>query len=273
MLFVASVRQQSARVARRLLASLLIGLFSVLTVPLPAYAVGTTIGAEVRDGNPTTLTVTTNIDGKVVKEPAVTIEGAVHNVTQIIVYVDDVYNTSLPLATGAETYVVAFGVTPGTHEVRIVGLDAYTNTEASQTVRFTYEPATGGTGTGDTSSPVNEYVRSTIDVAKATGEDAAQQVQQASAFGPLGTLSDIAFNAFKSVDMVSTTDGSGINKMAGRFTLVSAGLAATVFPWSAYALIEKIRFIPKLALSTSAITLGMRTIGITMILIPFLFLH
>jgi len=276
MLSVASVRQQSAKVARGLFATLALGLFSVLSMPLPTYA--TTVGVSVHDTGPTSLTVTTDIEGKTVTQPTVTIEGMAHNVTQVIAYVDEEYNTSLPLASGAGSYTIIIGVTPGTHEVRIVGLDATTNTEASQTVHFSYEPTTdGGATTGstssDNSSPVNDYLNNTIDAAKATQADAAQQVQKASSSGPLGDLSDMAFNAFKSIDMVSTTDGSGVNKMASRFTLVSAGLAATVFPWSAYALISKIRFIPKLALSPGIATFGMRAAGIGMILIPFLFMR
>jgi len=276
MLSVASVRQQSAKVAKGLYATLALGLFSVLSVPLPVYA--TTVGVSVHDTGPTSLTITTDIEGKTVTEPTVTIGGMAHNVTQVIAYVDNEYNTSLPLPSGAGSYTIIIGVTPGTHEVRIVGLDATTNTEASQTVHFSYEPAPdGGTTTGSTSSdgssPVNDYLNNTIDAAKATQADAAQQVQKASSSGPLGDLSDLAFNAFKSVDLVSTTDGSGINKMAGRLTLVSAGLAATVFPWSAYALISKIRFIPKFAIAPGLATFGMRATGIALMAIPFLFMH
>ena len=280
MLFAASARQRSAKVASGLFATLTLGLFSVLSVPFPVYATSTTITVGVRDNRPTSLTITTDIEGKTVTQPTVTLEGMAHNVTQIIAYVDGIYNTSMPLATGAGAYTIIFGVTPGTHEVRIVGLDSVTSTEVSQTVHFSYEPVADGGGTSTTgstnpdgSTPVNDYLNNTIDAAKATQADAAQQVQKASSSGPLGDLSDLAFNAFKSVDLVSTTDGSGINKMAGRLTLVSAGLAATVFPWSAYALISKVRFIPKFAIAPGLATFGMRATGIALMAIPFLVMH
>ena len=241
----------------------------------PVFATSTTINAQVRDGQPASLTITTDIEGKTVHTPTVTVEGSVHNVTQIVVYVDEVYNTSVPLAIGADTYVVAFGVTPGTHSVRFAGLDAYTATEVSQTVSFTYDPTSTGAGNsdGEPSSPVDTYLQNTIDAARATGGEAAQQVQRASSSGPLGALSDIAFNVFKSVDLLSTTDGTGVNKMAGRFTLVSAGLAATVFPMSALGLVEKVRFIPKPRLPAGALTPSIRAFGIVLMLIPFVFLH
>jgi hypothetical protein len=242
-----------------------------------------TVGAEVRDTQPVSLTVTTDIEGKVVTLPTVTIEGEVHNVTQVVVYVDNVYNTSIPLAAGAETYMVAFGVTPGEHEVRVAGLDAYTNTEASQTVRFTYTPVIEGGTTptptpaeptsGDGTKVVDNYVRDTIDAAEVAKQEADKQVQQASSSGVLGALSDITFGAFQSIDLVSATDGTGINKMASRFTLVSAGLAASVFPWSTYAFIQKLRFVPKLAMSTNAVMASMRLVGIALMMIPFVFIH
>lgn len=277
MLSVANVQHQVVRLTRSCGALCAVALLVVCSLPIPVYATGTNVTVEVRDSQPTSLTITTDIDGKTIAQPSVTIEGVVHNVTQIVVYVDGTYNTSIPLAAGAATYTVAFGVTPGTHEVRLAGIDAYTNSEVDQTVSFTYTPTSSGgqstDNTDSTSSPVNEYINQTIDVAKATGQEASQQVQQASSSGVLGGLSDIAFGAFKSIDLVSSTDGTGINKMAGRFTLVTAGLAASVFPWSTYALIQKIKFIPKLALSQGAITTSMRFVGIALVAIPFLFIH
>ncbi len=277
MLSAESVRHQSARVARGLFIALAAGLLSLLSVPVPIYA-DTNVSTEVRDNQPASLTITTDIDGKTITQPSVTVEGAVHNITQIVAYVDGVYSTSIPLAAGASSYMIAFSITPGTHEVRIAGIDAYTNTEVSQTISFTYtSPSNGGQATDEgstaTTSPVNEYINQTIDAAKATSQEASQQVQQASSSGVLGDLSDIAFGAFKSIDLVSSTDGTGINKMAGRFTLVTAGLAASVFPWSTYALIQKIKFIPKLAFSQGAITTSMRFIGVALMAIPFLFIH
>ena len=281
MLFAASVRQQSTRVTRGLFALLTAGLLSVFSIPIPVFATGTTINVGVRDGLPPSLTISTDLEGKTVTLPNVTVEGVVHNVTQVIVYVDGVYNTSLPLPSSSGAYTIAFGVTPGSHEVRITGFDALTSNEASQTIRFSYEPVTDGgstTTTTDSSgntidtSPVNSYINDTIDAAKATQASAAEQVRQASSSGPLGDLGDIAFNAFKSVDMVSSTDGTGINKMAGRFTLVSAGLAASVFPWSAYSLVQKIRFIPKFSMSSGLATASMRAVGIALMVVPFLFM-
>ena len=278
MLFVASARQQSTRVTRRLFVLVAAALLCVLSVPVPVYATGTTVNAVVRDNLPMSLSVTSNIEGMVVTLPTVMLDGTVHNATQIIVYVDNVYSTSMPLAAGAETYTVAFGVTPGMHEVRIVGLDSYTNTEVSQTVRFTYEPpATPGSGettpSGAGASSVDDYVNQTIDAANATKDDVAQKVDQASLSGPLGGLSDMMFSVFKSVDLVSATDGTGVDKMAGRFTLVSAGLAASFFPWSAYLLVEKMRFVPKLTTPSGVAMAAMRIIGIGLILIPFIFIH
>lgn len=274
MLSVAHVRQQSARLIRAVLTLGVAGLLAGSSFAVPVYATNTSVNAQVRDDQPASLTVTTDIEGKTVTLPTVTVEGAVHNISQVVVYVDGIYNTSIPLATGAATYTVAFGVTPGSHEVRLTGLDASTGDEVSVTIHFTYTPsATGTTDEGGTTNPVNDYVNNTIDAAKATGDAAAEQVQKASSSGPLGDLSDVAFAAFKSVDLLSTTDGTGVNKMAGRFTLVTAGLAATVFPWSAYALIEKIRFIPKFALPPNVMAGAIRVTGIAMILVPFLFIH
>ena len=279
MLFAASVRQQSTRVTRGLFALLAAGLLSVFSIPIPVFATGTGITVGVHDGLPASLTIITDLDGKTVTQPTVMVEGVVHNVTQVVVYVDGIYNTSLPLPSGSGTYTIAFGVAPGEHEVRVTGLDAYSGTEASQTFRFSYAPVTdGGSTTTDSSgntidpSPVNSYINDTIDAAKATQASAAEQVRQASSSGPLGDLGDIAFNAFKSVDMVSSTDGTGINKMAGRFTLVSAGLAASVFPWSAYSLVQKIRFIPKFSMSSGLATASMRAVGIALMVVPFLFM-
>lgn len=282
MLSVASVQQNLKRVTRGLFALLAAGLLSMLSVPVPAFATGTTVNVDVRDGAPTSLTISTNLNGKTVTQPTVTVEGTVHNVTQIVVYIDGAYSTSLPLSAGAGTYTIAFGVTPGSHEVRVTGLDAYTSTEASQTITFSYEPIAEGSSaitTTDSSgntintSPVNNYINDTIDAAKTTQSDATNQVQQASSSGPLADLGDITFNTFKSIDLISATDGTGINKMAGRFTLVSAGLAATVFPWTVYSLIAKLRFLPKLAMSAGTATVSMRIVGLILMSIPFLFIH
>lgn len=232
-----------------------------------AFAVSnsTNVSASLRDDLPATLSVTLPLDGSTVDGVSVSIGGNVHNIGQIMIYVDSVYYSTVPLVTGANTFTVPLIVAGGQHILRVVGTDPRTNTQVESSVTFTYVPS-------QPSAPIETPTDTPDNSVSAAGIVLQNQATQASTWGPMKALSDISYQTLRAFDLVSVKDGTGVNTMTGRFAFVTSGLAVTVMPWSSYMLLSRIKLVPARSMITPTISRRMRIVGIALTVFPFLFL-
>lgn len=240
--------------------------------PCPsAFANTTTINAVVRDNQPATLEVAPSIDNSTVTTPALTITGTVHNVSQIMVYVDGVYSITQPLDFGAEVYTLALLLTPGEHMIRLVGIDPYTASQVEKSITVHYVP-----GVQQEPNKPGQPVTDTVDQAgnaiQQLGEQANQQIDQASTSGPLKVMVDGSYKLLKYLGLVTVRDGFGLTSpMVVRFIVMSTGLTLGIFPWGVYLLLNKLRLLPAIQRS-HRLTISIRVVGATLFILPLIFI-
>ena len=231
----------------------------------PTYATGTNVNVNLHDNLPGNLTITPPTTDTTATGGTVIISGTVHNISQIMLYIDGVYSSTLPLDVGASDYSFTITLDPGDHVIKLVGVDPYYGTQVMQSINVSYAP----TGSGPqpvTQSPSGGGVT--------VGSLALQsQVNQASGSGPLKTLADGAYNFFVATDLVSKTDGQGANAMLGRFTLISVGAILAAFPWMSYwFVLRRIPLVPQYSLATGRLTTRVRLFGVALIVAPLVLL-
>lgn len=238
--------------------------------PVGAVAGSSVVGASLRDNLPPALAITEPEDGATVDSPNVAISGTVHNVSQLMIYLDNEYYATVPLDSGAESFTLSVTVTTGGHTVKVVAIDPVTSTQVEASFGMTFVPPAEET-------PVKEAVDNAVEqvggVVVGAGTELKSQVDQASNWGPMQTLTDAAFGTLRALDLVPIGGSDKITSMTGRFALVSAGLTLSVMPWSTYLFLGRIKLVPMRTIITPKVTGRLRIVGIILTVIPFLFMH
>ncbi len=248
---------------------MVLGVFVVL--PLPAYAVDEVVTVTVRDGLPSALTVDPLPLSGVVHTSTVTITGTIHNITQIMVYIDGVLYTTIPTTVGQSTYTMTIVVDPGTHEVKLLGIDAYSASQIETILTVKYVPQGNGT---PTNSPGQQAAHTLQTASQAAGQlrrQTGEQIDKASTYGPMKVMTDAAYGMLTTLGFISVRDGFGAtNPMLWRFVVMSVGMALLVFPWVVYLVLHRLKLLP-LAKRSAKNTLPVRIIGLILLLAPLLF--
>ncbi len=195
--------------------------FATVLISNVSHAVGPAINAKVYDGQPATLTIVSPENNTTVGTSPVSVEGTVHNISQIMVYVDDVYSMTYPIDDGTESYIFNASVGSGMHTLKLIAVNPYNGTTVEETVSFTYTPG------AEPSVPV-EAVKTVAENAKITKDYLQNQVDQASATEPATFLSNAAYTAMSALDLIPTSGQSSVSQMAARFLTVSAGTALII---------------------------------------------
>lgn len=269
------------------LAGVAIGVLAMLPlVGMPAarvVATGSTISVAVRDNMPASITVN-QPDTSIYNTWNVILTGTVHNISQIMVYIDGTYDSTVPLDAGADTYTVALTLPPGQHNIKLVAIDPYTSTQIEKRLVITRDPAirppinnpienTHDTATPTVSGAVNVGANKVSGVVVQAQQDVQGELNQASeAPGLLKSVADVSYQFLSSIDLVDKNDGTGLKTMGWRFVLVVTGLILAILPWSVYALAVRLHIVPMLDLHNSKVIVAIRIIGIVLLVIPFLLL-
>ncbi len=233
-----------------------------------AAAVDTAVNVTLRDTLPGTVAVSTPADGATTTSSSVIISGSVHNISQIMVYVDGVYTSTMPIDINATTYSVAVILSPGTHTIRLVGVDPYAGTQVEKVIAVSYTPAAGSQLPPTVSSP-DGTAAALQGVLINARDTASEQISRASTDGPMKSLTDSVFTGLVSLGLINPRDAQQSSRMPLRFVSILAGLFLLPAPRLFVAGARRIRRIP-LSTAYSSRTLWMlRVLGITLILLPF----
>lgn len=94
------------------------------------------------------VTLAKPINDSTVANPRVELSGTVAQANQIEVYVDDQFDSTIPLTAGQTTYSDTVQLATGTHTVRVEAVNSCggQNGEATSVVTYTPPPAEGSTG-------------------------------------------------------------------------------------------------------------------------------
>ena len=272
-----------SRLFKFTVAAIVMSVLQLAAVSSICAANSTTVSVNLRDSLPASITVG-QPDIGIINNPNVTLTGTVHNISQIMVYIDGAYNSTVPLDAGADTYTVSLTLAPGQHTIKLIAIDPYTSTQIEKTISVTYDstaqiPSQGNSGGGAVNSAPNVNNAIHVGANKVGGEvvqaqqDAQGQLNQASeAPGLLKNVADVSYQFLSSVDLISKNDGSGLKTMGWRFVLVTLGLVLAVLPWTVYTLAVKLHIAPALTARTGKATIPVRIIGLLLLIIPFLFL-
>ena len=272
---VTSGHRRHAIVARLLLAVVAATVGIGFGAPVrPSSAVGDTITATVRDSLPPSLTVDAPPQAGIFSTPHITLTGLVHNITQIMVYIDSVLYSTVPINVNASTYVLAISLDPGSHQIKLVGIDSYTGAQIERLVQVQYIPTlpSGEPAQGSIGDQADQAITTAGQAALLLGQKAGDHIDQASSSGPMQRMTDGAYQLLRGVGLISVYDKAGpTGTMFGRFLLIATGIILLIVPWGVYLLAYRLRLIPYVAKMTFRLTIPLRLLGMALILLPFIF--
>ena len=176
----------------------------------------------------------------------VTISGTLHNISQIMVYIDGVYSTTIPLDFGASAYSFSLVYSPGTHTVRMVGLDPITATQVEKTISVVYDLTLQAQEplSASSSSYQNSANPLTHDGAVASGRQISESATAASQQGIFKPMLDGVFGFMVASDLIVPGHEMQSGQMFLRFIGLSVGSALLLAPRWSYDLLMRLPFMP-----------------------------
>ena len=275
-----AVKQLGAAIPTKRL-SLVVAALGLLLWAAPVHAVGgdTSVNVYIHDKLPAVLTI-----GSAAANPATTVNevmltGVVHNVSQIMVYINNVYVKTVALDLGASQYNVGVPVTPGEHTIKLVALDPFTASQLEQTVTFTYTPPDPGTpvapvpATPATSTPVigasTPVTGPGIVIQAFNG--AKQQINAGSSAGPMKDLTDFVFYLLVDLGVISTKSMEQTRATVARMSLISIGAVLLLLPraWYMWGL-GRVKTWLSLKFAMAGAPGVLRVVGAILFVLPFM---
>lgn len=141
---------RAAKLSAFIIAGVLVGV-TLVTSPL-VHATDNDVNVSVSGSTAASMMIDTPSPVTVTAMPYV-VTGSISNLTQIQVYVDGAYSSTIPLTPAATTFSYSLNLNSGTHMVEFIGVSAYSSTNPAVTVTVIYTPptppgpSTGGTAT------------------------------------------------------------------------------------------------------------------------------
>jgi hypothetical protein len=123
-----------------------------------AFAQSTIMTRICNDTQAATITITSPASDSLVDRSTITLRGAVSQSNQLEVFVDDAFNSVVPLASGATTYSADVQLSPGTHKVTIAAIDACQVENNSRSIVVSYQPAQMASTGSEVPTGVNEDI-------------------------------------------------------------------------------------------------------------------
>jgi hypothetical protein len=157
-----------------------------------------------------TATIETPVSDSIVVSPSVILSGTVTHATGIEIKVDDVYNSTVPLASTSTSYSSVVMLQPGTHTISLQANDICLARNGTATVVVTYQPSAQG--------PDVTAQTTAGGVAIGVGSVASTRTSLASV-NPISTV-------VRALDL-DTIAQDGVAKAVARVGLLLSGLATT----------------------------------------------
>lgn len=273
MLFVAKNNQLRAYALIASIAA--ISFFGTILVSLSALAVQTTINVSVYDGR--TATFTPSVDSTS-SNGTIKITGDAHNISQIMVYIDGIYSSTFPLEMGAPTFEINLQVSSGEHIVKLVAIDPFTSGQIEHILTVSYTPGSTPVikeqGSPRAGQIIKDVTRQSGEVAQATIDEFKDQLDSASNQGPMKDATDGLYNGLVDMGVVSPDSPEQTTTMVGRIIVIVMGLLLVIIPWQIYRLlIKRLPFVPRVDTRSYKVTLPIRLVGVTLVLLPFVFMQ
>ena len=262
-------------VPRRLIVATIIGVLFACA-PGPVSAQSTTISVPLCDEAPATIAVSTPQNNSVFNQPTVALTGTVYRLTQIQVYLNDAYVSTIPLDSGATSFTTEVYVYQGSNIIKLVGIDPCSSTSPEVEWKVIYapgaEPTIQPTSPGTLPRPVQAVVDSSAYL--------QEQVDVASQTEPAQSLSGVLYDALVALDIApKNAPQEEMNRMIWRMLLVVTGTSLLLLAGPIVSLYHLVRY-KILAWNIHALpellhhhaTLALRLLGVVLIAIPFLFI-
>ncbi len=276
MRFVVARLSSAVRSAHRhFVAALVVGVLLACT-PAPVSAQGTTITVPLCDMAPATIAVSTPQDNSVFNQPTVTLTGTVYRLTQIQVYLNDDYVSTIPLDSGATTFSTDIYIYQGSNIVKLVGIDPCSQTSPEVEWKLIYAPGAQPTVQPKPPGTLPRPFQAVVDSSAYLKE----QVDMASQTTPAQSFSGALYEALVALDIApKNAPQEQMNRMLLRMVLIVTGTALLLFAspfispyhWVRYKILQwNIHALPELIHYHA--TFVLRIVGIILITIPFLFL-
>lgn len=270
-----SVRQRLTSAAQYILFAVM-----AMTIVVVPSAIGqsaraiTTVNTKVRDNQPASITIDGEAANVTTSSSPYIITGTVHNIGQIMVYVDGQHHTTIPLDFGANTYSLALILNPGTHDIRLVGIDSIAATQVQQSFVLTYDPLSPESQTEGDGSQANGLIptASADDLKNAVNDSRQAVTERASALSQQGLFKPVIdglYGFMLAADLVVPGQQSHIGVMFGRFICIILGLILVVFPQWSYRMVRKLPFVSVVDTESLQVNFIIRLIGVILIVIPF----
>lgn len=242
-----------------------------LLMALPVGATG--VIAQVHDDLPGTFSIASPADGATVEAAELAVSGSLHNISQILVFVDGVYVSTVPFDVGAASFSLTIPLTPGLHTVRLSGTDPYLGVQVDHTFAVTYSPVLTPQSVAPATpgQVATDIVNSGSAAVSQTVANAQTQITTASATGPMKVFTDGLFTVMVDAGVIVPNSVEKTKAMATRISLVSVGTGLMVFPSAAYLWVA--RRTPTLLqqrLVVGPVPKVMRLVGLGLVVVPFL---
>lgn len=139
-----------------------------------SYASGTTVGATVCQST-SQISLAQPVSDSTVTQPTVPLAGAVAQANQIEIYIDDVFDSVIPLTIGQTNFTGSVELSQGTHTIKVVAINICPGPNGSASSVVTYSsppdttPSNGQTTQTTVSEPSKEAVSTQGGEIKNTG--------------------------------------------------------------------------------------------------------
>ncbi|QHN42375.1 hypothetical protein GII36_00685 [Candidatus Mycosynbacter amalyticus] len=142
------MRSFTAKNARRSFAYLTLLAVILTSQAAPAWAQSSSVYATLC-GTTSHITIAQPASDSTVTAAQVTVSGTVAQANQIEVYIDDEFDSTIPLTVGQTTYSGSVQLPNGTHTLRVEAINSCSgqNGEATSVVTYTIPPAQASSGT------------------------------------------------------------------------------------------------------------------------------
>lgn len=215
------------------------------------------------------VSLTSPMSDSVVTAPAVPLAGGVSQANQLEVYIDNVLDHIIPSTPSQTSFSGGIQLTPGTHTVKVVAIDACAGTNGSAQAVVTYqpteEPAPTDQGGETSTTPGGVYIGESLPESTSPGSGTKEE-----AVLPLGMMAPLLeWLNIKTVD-VGETEGLSV----WRAVMIGAGMylltigVATVVVQSVATLPAMQAALPSTSpiLRNKWVSRGFRLLGIPLIL-------
>ncbi len=134
--------------------SLLVVVIALLSAQGTLFAVnsGSTINAEICDNSPPVVTITSPVSDSIVNQPSVTLAGSTLKTSQIDIFVNNQYSSSIAIDS-SQSFSRVLSLHVGTNTIRLRAIYSCNNTTTDKTVVISYVP-TSTPGAGSETSTV-----------------------------------------------------------------------------------------------------------------------